>query len=473
MSADEVINVGNRDLEALDRLQRTFESHAMGVPALLFRIMVKEIRGVMTSGARREMFVREDQARARSTPRRPRNQEMEHAMTGIMNEISHNRGPEFLKRKALLHEVSKRAIVTKWTAADGSLRPHVSAVLWMLARVTVQDTWGVAVREGDLYELIVPTYEEEELDLESSAPLTETEVRKRELEFLHAGERMQEFWERSTADYAQRFKEPLALEKAELARFVHVMRNVQTLSYQHDHAIWGWVWHAPDEYWDGCYTVAVLGDTKYKSSRPLVDAVLARYDKVRERLQSYHDQEVEGLHVLSSKMWLTVKADAQWWVSTTKSARMRDEASRRQRQGQGRKRKARAMGPLDPPYHPKRARGMPGGSSSSVNQGAGVATTQPERSPSPSVTGPPSPAVMLFAEGTPRGSGWLDPLPLLGIDEEGSQAFATFYPAAIDWEEPPQPSSSAGESSNMWEVVRSRREYVEATEVDSESDGDL
>ena len=161
MSADEVINVGNRDLEALDRLQRTFESHAMGVPALLFRIMVKEIRGVMTSGARQEIFVREDRARARSTPRRPSNQEMEHAMTGIMNEISRNRGPEFQKRKALLHEVSKRAIVTKWTTADGSLRPHVSAVLWMLARVTVQDTWGVAVQEGDLYELIAPTYEEE------------------------------------------------------------------------------------------------------------------------------------------------------------------------------------------------------------------------------------------------------------------------------------------------------------------------
>ena len=146
MSADEVINVGNRDLEALDRLRRTFESHAMGVPALLFRIMVKEIRGVMTSGVRREMFVLEDQARARSTPRRPRNQEMEHAMTGIMNEISHNRGPEFLKRKALLHEVSKRAIVTKWTTADGSLRPHVSAVLWMLARVTVQASRGRSVR---------------------------------------------------------------------------------------------------------------------------------------------------------------------------------------------------------------------------------------------------------------------------------------------------------------------------------------
>ena len=31
-------------------------------------------------------------------------------------------------------------------------------------------TWGVAVQEGDLYELIAPTYEEEELDLESSAP---------------------------------------------------------------------------------------------------------------------------------------------------------------------------------------------------------------------------------------------------------------------------------------------------------------
>ena len=176
---------------------------------------------------------------------------------------------------------------------------------------------------------------------------------------------MQEFWERSTADYAQRFKEPLALEKAELARFVHVMRNVQTLSYQHDHPIWGWVWHAPDEYWDGCYTVAVLGDSKYKSSR---------YDKVRERLQSYHDQEVEGLHVLSSKMWLTVKADAQWWVSTTKNARIKDEASRR-RQGQGRTRKARAMGPLDPPYHPRRARGMPGGSSSSANPGRSRTST--------------------------------------------------------------------------------------------------
>ena len=114
-------------------------------------------------------------------------------MTVIMNEISYNRGPEFLKRKALLHEVSKRAIVTKWTAADGSLRPHVSAVLWMLARVTVQDTWGVAVREGDLYELIVPPYEEDELDLETSGPLTEVEVAMREVQFLDAGERMKQF----------------------------------------------------------------------------------------------------------------------------------------------------------------------------------------------------------------------------------------------------------------------------------------
>ena len=456
MSADEVINVGNRDLAALDRLQRTFESHAMGVPALLFRIMVKEIKRVMTSGHRRRIFVHEDLANARSTPRRPSNREMEQAMTSIMNEISRCRGPGFQKRKALLQAVSRRAIVTKWTTSDGSLKPHVSAVLWMLARVMVQDTWGVAVPEGELYELIDPTWEEDELDLETSGPITEVEVAMREVQFLDAGEQMKQFWERSTADYAQRFKEPLALEKAELARFVHVMRNVQTLVYQHDHLPTGWVWHAPDEYWDGCYTVAVLGNSKYKSSRPLVDAILARYDKVRERLQSYHDLEVEGLHVLSSKMWLTVKADAEWWVSKTKNARIKEEISLQQRQGQGRKRKARTMGQLDPPYCPKRARGALEGSSSSANQ-AVAATGQPERSSSPSVTGSPALSVMLFSDGTPRGQGWTDALPIVGVDEEGSRVFATFYPEATIREEPTQLLAAEVGATNMWDAARSRQ----------------
>jgi hypothetical protein len=128
-----------------------------------------------------------------------------------MSEISKTRDPEGDRRRDLLFAVSKKAIVTKWTTEDGHLKKHVSAVLWLLARIMVQDTWGVDDLEGSLYELLDPTAELE-LDIGNDAPATEEEVRLREVDFLRAGESMHRFWERATRDYVQRYREPLSLE---------------------------------------------------------------------------------------------------------------------------------------------------------------------------------------------------------------------------------------------------------------------
>ena len=164
----------------------------MGVPALLFQIMLSEIRKQMLKKGREDYFTQWHEPSATRRVVRPDNPKMEMLMSNVMSELSHTRGPEFDRRRDLLFQVSKRAIVTKWTTDDGHLKKHVSAVLWLLARIMVQDTWGVDDLEDSPYELLDPTAELE-LDIGNEAPTTEEEVRLREVDFLHAGELMHQF----------------------------------------------------------------------------------------------------------------------------------------------------------------------------------------------------------------------------------------------------------------------------------------
>ena len=447
-------NPSSRDSRALNCLQNTLQSHAMGVPALLFQIMLSEIRKQMLKKGREDYFTQWHEPSATRRVVRPDNPKMEMLMSNVMNELSHTRGPEFDRRRDLLFQVSKRAIVTKWTTDDGRLKKHVSAVLWLLARIMVQDTWGVDDLEDSPYELLDPTAEME-LDIGSEAPTTDEEVRRREVDFLHAGKLMHQFWDRATRDYVQRYREPLSLEKAELHRFVHVMRNVQTLVYQYPSPSEGWVWSAPGEFWDACYTIAVLRHDRCQSSRALVAAVLSRYDAVWSRVAAYHDKKVGGEFLADSQLWAETKVMAATLAAKTRETQFKDDLKRqRQEANRGGKRKARAVPALHPPYQPKRARQEVVVGGSAVASGV-VAAVEGERHPRPLVPTVPISFVEPFLNGDPMGPEWGENTPLLGVNAEESRNFTTHF-----WE--------VWKPENVWAVARSR--FADVGSSDSEND---
>ena len=389
----------------------------MAVPALMFRVMLVELTKETATAAFRTIFWTET-----NHPKRPPNVEMEKAMTRVLKAIQSGRDAPAKARRERLMRVSVAAKLTNWTDDQGHMKKHVQAMLWKLARVMVQDLWGRPNLGASLYDLLDEDPAAARLDLRRLEEPTAEEVHQREREFLQRGEDMKLFWERSTEQYAHRFTDPLALEKPALHRFVHVTREVQKLMYQYE-AGRSWVWSAPAEFWDVCYTRAVLSGVSGRPSRALAQAVIARYDEVEERVAAYHDRVVGGTLQADTGMWLDAKAQAALRVAKWRRE-LREEAQQEQmREGTGQQRKKRTAKALYPPFNPKRMQLLPPhderigvGSSRDDYESRGAAegvVQQPGVSmPAPSPAYAPVPVeVMCHSDGTPRGAGWYAPMP--------------------------------------------------------------
>ena len=450
-----VTTLFNCDRKALEQLGNTIQSDAMAVPALILNTMVNTITTKFKSKYKEKVVeylgISEDKPLGGERQIRINGPEMESMMTQTMMDLHKQRGVEQVQLKARLFAISRTADMMKWTTREGHLNEHVKAMLWKLARIIVQDMWGRNAPRPSLYDLLWDAASRPEIDLASAEEVGQTSVDQREQEFLQAGKNMKEFWEETTTNYGQRFKDPLKLERKELHRFVSTMRDVQLLCYvtdggktQSDGHNKCWLWEAPDAYWDVCFTIHTLQRKEGSPSRALVQATLARYRTVAEEIKFCHDLVSWGVGSGDSDMWASYKVKARRLVGKEKQE-LQQEAALAAAQAEeavkngGKKRKRRAVQPLEPPLDPlrmqpeekrrKRVEASLGRVAETLQPGALLQQEQQvhlRRPTSPSWSTPPSVSVMCLADSRLRNSSSIRGLrgaDVMGVNMESSAEF--------------------------------------------------
>ena len=445
----------NRDRKALEQLGNTIQCDAMAVPALILNTMVNAITTKFKSKYKEKVVeflgISEDKPLGDERQIRINGPQMETMMTQTMMDLQNQRGGEQVRLRARLSALSRTADMMKWTTKEGHLNEHVKAMLWKLARILVQDMWGRNAPRSSLYDLLWEAASRPEINLSSTEEVSQTSVDRREREFLQAGKSMKKFWEETTLNYGQRFKDPLKLERKELHRFVSTMRDVQLLCYvndggkpQPDGHNKCWLWEAPDAYWDVCFTIHTLRRKEGLPSRALVQATLARYRTVAEEIKFCHDLTSWGVGRGDSNMWASYKVKASHLVAQEKE-QLQQQAALAAAQAEdaakkgSKKRKRRAVLPLEPPLDPLRMQPEEK-RRKRVQESLGRVTemlqsetplqqeqrVQLRRPTSPSWSMPPGVSVMCMTEGRPRDSSSVRGLrgaDVIGVNVESSAEF--------------------------------------------------